>query len=154
MKKIDLSQTITILTNLAVIAGIVFLGLELNQNNELLSADARTSRADIRRSSLQEIINSPDLARAISKARNGEGLTDQENLVLTAFFPYVLVGWQHAFTDFRAGLIEEQDIPVGLWRVWFHGNLPGLSEYWQTSGNRGYRADFVQFMEENVVNER
>ncbi len=40
MKKLDLSQTIGILANLGVIAGIVFLGVELRQNNDLLEADA------------------------------------------------------------------------------------------------------------------
>ena len=38
MKKPDLGQTITIFANLGVIAGIVFLGIELQQNNELLTA--------------------------------------------------------------------------------------------------------------------
>ncbi len=33
MKKLDLGQTITILANVGVIAGIVFLGYELRQNN-------------------------------------------------------------------------------------------------------------------------
>ncbi len=39
MNKINLGQTITILANLGVIAGIVFLGLELRQNNELVVAN-------------------------------------------------------------------------------------------------------------------
>ena len=41
MKKLDLGQTITILANIGVIAGIVFLGLEIRQNNELMAAEAR-----------------------------------------------------------------------------------------------------------------
>ena len=46
MKKIDLGQTISILANVGVIAGIVFLGFELRQNNALMAADARVVRAD------------------------------------------------------------------------------------------------------------
>ncbi len=41
MKKIDLGQTITILANVGVIAGIVFLAVELRQNNTLMAAQAR-----------------------------------------------------------------------------------------------------------------
>ncbi len=41
MKKIDLGQTITILANVGVVAGIVFLAVELRQNNEFMAADAR-----------------------------------------------------------------------------------------------------------------
>lgn len=45
MKKFDIGQTIGILANIGVIAGIVFLALELRQNNELLVHDAQRSRA-------------------------------------------------------------------------------------------------------------
>jgi hypothetical protein len=36
VKKIGLGQTISVLANIGVIAGIVFLGIELQQNNDCL----------------------------------------------------------------------------------------------------------------------
>ncbi len=39
MKKIDLGQAVGILANAGVIAGIVFLGMGLHQNNELVVAN-------------------------------------------------------------------------------------------------------------------
>jgi hypothetical protein len=42
MKKMELGQTITILANLSVIAGIVFLAYEIRQNSESLRAQTRT----------------------------------------------------------------------------------------------------------------
>jgi len=44
LKKIELGQTITILANFGVIAGIVFLGIELQQNNDLMEAQARYTK--------------------------------------------------------------------------------------------------------------
>jgi len=44
--KIDLGQTISVLANVGVIAGIVFLGYELRQNNSLLASQARSNHAD------------------------------------------------------------------------------------------------------------
>ena len=41
-KKLDLGQTITILANLGVIAGIVLLAIEMRQNNELLAAQDKS----------------------------------------------------------------------------------------------------------------
>ena len=41
MKKVDLAQVIAMLANVGVIAGIIFLGYELHQNNEQLAADSR-----------------------------------------------------------------------------------------------------------------
>ena len=43
MKKIDLGETIQVIASVGVIAGIVFLGVELQQNNELLAAQARAA---------------------------------------------------------------------------------------------------------------
>ena len=40
MKKLDLGQIITILANIGVIAGIVLLAVELDQNNRLIEAAA------------------------------------------------------------------------------------------------------------------
>jgi hypothetical protein len=48
MKRIDLGQAISVPANLGVIAGIVFLALELQQNNELLGAEARATRVGSR----------------------------------------------------------------------------------------------------------
>ena len=45
MKKIDLGQTITILANVGVIAGIVFLAVELQQNNEMIRGQTRSQLA-------------------------------------------------------------------------------------------------------------
>lgn len=41
MRKLDMARTITTLANLGVIAGIVVLAVELNQNNQLLKMEAR-----------------------------------------------------------------------------------------------------------------
>jgi hypothetical protein len=41
MKKIDLGQVIQMLANIGVIAGIVFLAMELRQNNQLLIEQAQ-----------------------------------------------------------------------------------------------------------------
>jgi hypothetical protein len=41
MKKVDIGQVIAVTANMGVIAGIVFLALELQQNNRFLSAQAQ-----------------------------------------------------------------------------------------------------------------
>ena len=47
MKKIDVSQTLGILANIGVIAGIIFLAVELQQNNELLEAEVSYSKYSV-----------------------------------------------------------------------------------------------------------
>ena len=62
MKKIDLGQAITILANVGVIAGIVFLAVELGQNTQAIRLTASQSMA----SELAEFNRgwtNPDMAR-------------------------------------------------------------------------------------------
>jgi hypothetical protein len=46
MKKIDLGQILNTLANLGVIAGIVFLAMEIRQTNSIAILDARTTELD------------------------------------------------------------------------------------------------------------
>ena len=46
MKIKKLNDWLTLLANVGVIAGILFLGYELRQNNELMRAEARADRRD------------------------------------------------------------------------------------------------------------
>ena len=67
MKKLDLGQTITILANLGVIAGIVFLGIELQQNNEALGLQVRLERENTLRQGLSGRLENSDVIRAESE---------------------------------------------------------------------------------------
>ena len=63
----------------------------------------------------------------------------------------MLTGWQHAYLDFREGLIEESDVQIpGLQRVYRSGRYPVLPEYWR-SVRDNYRPDFAEWPEENIV---
>ena len=153
MKRIDLGQTVTILANLGVIAGIVFLGLELRQNNELLTAQGRAVRFESRQGVFEEITNNPPLIQTITKAKNGRPLTEEEQFLLTYFQARVLTNWQYAFTEYQAGFISEEDMGIPGWRFWFHEEIPGMPDYWTRVGTPGrYRSDFIEFLNENVVN--
>ena len=43
-----LNKSLTLIANLAVVAGIIFLAIELRHNNELLEAEIRTIRLGVR----------------------------------------------------------------------------------------------------------
>ncbi len=85
MKKLDLGQTITILANVGVIAGIVFLGMELRQNNELMAADARFNLLSARTESFTIQAVESDLAAILIKDRNREPLTEVEDFRIQAY---------------------------------------------------------------------
>ncbi len=64
MKKIELGQTIAILANVGVIAGILFLAIELRQNNEALGLQARLERENALRTAFTRDLDNPIMLRA------------------------------------------------------------------------------------------
>ena len=158
MKKIDLGQSITILANIGVIAGIVFLAIELRQNNELLAAQARSDRVALRQADTTLVIENPELLNALVKNGHGEPLTVHENVLLSRYLDFVLVNLQNVYMEMNRGLIAEDSIPVEAWRASFmkdrraNSNFdPNLLEYWNEN-KIGFDSRFVEWMEENIVN--
>ncbi len=151
MKKIALGQTITILANLGVIAGIVFLGYELQQNNELLTAQARVARHDLRSTdSTRVFFENPDMAKLVVKIEKNEPLTDDETYIAERFYEQTLLNWQFIFVEFQRGLLEPADIQVAGWRAYFYG-FPSMPDFWDQQKNIHYRPDFVRWFDETIV---
>jgi len=149
MKKIDLGQTIQILANVGVIAGIAFLGFELQQNNELLRADARGDQRDARTYTLRLILSSPELIDAAFKNTSGESLTDRESFIVRSIELQRLINWEWQFGEYQAGALALDELPVGAWR----GNMrnsPWLREVWSFFRN-DVNSEFRAYVDENVL---
>ena len=159
MKKIDLGQTVSILANIGVIAGIVFLGYELQQNNKLLAAQARSERVALRQADNALPLENPDLTQALVKSANDESLTAYETVLVSRYMDLVLINFQPAVRELERGLIDEASVPADLWSRSF-GNSddgwnivngrPSMREFWEANRS-GYDEDFVSWMEQNVV---
>ena len=149
MKKIDRGWAIQVFANVGVIAGIVFLGLEIHQNNEALGFQARLERESWHRVAMARRAQNPDLIRALARARRGEGLTDEDAIVLELEAQAILIDWMLVFRLVDDGVIERSSIPISVWRDYFED--PGVSDVW-TKTRHWYSEGFVEFMETNIVN--
>ncbi len=152
MKTIDLNQTVGLLANIGVIAGIVFLVVELNQNNELLAAQGYAASTQIRLQHLEQVIGDHNVAGLVTRSNTGEQLTDEERLVLIFFYASTITGYQYSFSEFASGRVDRGPIGSDTWGLAFTA-WPGLRDYWETR-KIYYDPDFVRWMEQNVVNER
>ena len=143
MKKLELGQTITILANLGVIAGIVFLGLELRQNNELMESEARFNRLNLQLGSVNLIVEHPDLAELIVRSQNDGDLTPAETYRLESY-------WSRLFSNMQWSYLEAyDDIPLETWRRIFRRAF--VQAYWENR-KTDFSPEFAQFVDENVVN--
>lgn len=149
MKKIDLGQAISIFANVGVIAGIVFLGIELRQNNELSRAEAQRARAAIVSENFRSVTENPEIASVLLRDSQGDSLTDLELFQARSF-------WLSTLTT--AELIYAQSIPSELPRTVqrlrrFSSTYPEYRKVWSEREGEFDEA-FVAWMNENVINSR
>ena len=151
MKQRDLGQTIQTLANVGVIAGIVFLGLELRQNNALLQEQARSQFASGLASIKQALYeNTGGLASIIVSAAEGKELTAEEVFRLEQFAEQNLILWQQAYVAYREGFVQTSDLNLSGWSNVFNEIVPLMPEAYERN-KLFYDPGFVQWMEENIV---
>jgi hypothetical protein len=154
MKKIDVGQTITILANIGVIAGIGFLAIEIQQNTETLEMEMRFNQSERQTEVIEELIRNPHLAAAVAKAVNEEELTREEDLMLSALALRVFSSWSWQYDELQRGNIRV--LNATEWRRVVHRwalggyNYPLFANYWD-SVKAAVSPGFRQWMEENVI---
>ena len=149
MKKLDSGQIVALLTNLGVIAGIIFLAVEIGQNNELMADEAERARAESIRESMVLIADNGELAAIMLKEIEGEELSNLETLRMSQYWMRSVVGYQMSFQQLPR---EDLAAMANLFRRLFE-TKPSFRAGWAEYRD-ALEPDFVQWMEENVVNER
>ena len=152
MKKIDLGQTLGLLANVGVIAGIVFLAIELHQNNELLEAEANLELARNRISANETLLANGELATAFLRGLEGQELSALDQFRLQRFYISVFTRWEWEYSRFLDGLIDEAALPVRSWREAMR-TWPGVMDVWESTSVYDRTQVFVEFMEQNVLSE-
>lgn len=151
-RKLDvekLNSWLTLGANIVVIAGIVLLALEINQNNELLSAQARMFGEQNRMRDEVAIMENAALRSVLIKKNRLEETTPEEELLYQVFQSTVLNGWQATWLEHRAGLIEI-DGHVRRWRdLFWHQEY---SDRWNDTKHR-YHPDFIIWMDQNILSD-
>ena len=150
MKKIDVGQTISIFANLGVVAGIVFLAVEVGQNNELMRAAARDAQYERIRGYVEQVYTTPGLAEIIVKARSGTPLTDVEDLMLFSRQLRLLRGFEVQYREYTQGTVDA--LPSNWKKHFYEGQNrnPPLIDAWEEA-RAVLRPDFVQYVEENIL---
>ena len=140
---------------IGVIATLGYLAFQIRQNNTLLAAQARYS-LKVLRSDTADSILAPHVLEATHKYAAGEDVTPAERsaALLAALKVLELWEWQHR--EYRTGTLQLEELPVEAWRLWYRGEAQvpvPVKELWENRKS-ALNPDFIEFMEQNVVNER
>jgi len=138
---------LTLFANFGVIAGVVFLAYEIQQNNELLVQQSRFSMLQNQKDWKMFLTADREIAKIIYGPQVDE-LNEIDRIRRFEILSGVLFTWQWEWTQFQAGLLGASDLPIEAFRaVWEIQNTqldwPALKPTLDPG--------FAEFLEKNVT---
>ena len=132
MRTIDVSQTLNTLANIGVIAGIIFLGIEINQNTTSIEVGAyQELTAQISR--INELaINNPRPWMLATGDRRLSELTPEEQEVASSMALLALRHGDMAFYQYERGMLSDQRLESALAVLTNNLCAPNVREVWST----------------------
>lgn len=147
---IDNSKLLTLLSNLAVFAGLLFLGLEIQQSSQTTAATLQQEAISYARDHEDLLLSddNPILSELVSRGiRDPDSLSDQELEKFLMFISYRMAVWEFTFIYHSEGLITDR-----VWNSWDAWNIelvkqgPGYRKWWD-SAQHGYDQEFSRHVE-------
>jgi hypothetical protein len=149
MRKIEVGRFVTILANIGVISGIVFLGYELRQNNQQLELDSRVQADSRRNAVIGVVIGNPYLVDLLGKETEQLNQQERDKLVLLGIM--MLMNWEEQYRDVIAGRMSRAEAIRAQHAIYSRARLNyGVPLAWQTYK---VRADpgFIEWMQQHIL---
>lgn len=140
MGKLSLSNLLQISGNVAVLAGILLLVYELNQNRVMMAAEIRNSMAQAAATLIQNEAHNPQVLEITVRGIAGEPLTalekEQFSLIWISYFQL----WENIHYQYRNGLFDASEYQGQResWRRLL--SQPGIQALWCSPRGRGERS--------------
>jgi len=153
MKSERLERWISLGANIGVLAGIVFLAIEIQQNTETTRAQMIQSRAEIAVVLAAETFNSEYIPTIIAQDLSVEDLSAEDRFRLNTWVRASLRNQDNNFQQYNQGLLGDH-MPQAVRGAAINiimGNPTGR-QYWENSKG-GYSADFVAFIDAALADE-
>ena len=128
-----LNQWLTLAANLGVIAGLIFLGLEIQQNTISTRMAARENATQGHIDYLGYLLDNTVLARANEKLSNNQPVDNLEGNQMRIFLQMRWRHYERVYYQYRNDLISDQEwagFEAGIMRSFRDEN-----DLWRMSGN-------------------
>ena len=156
MKKIDVGQMLNTLANVGVIAGIVFLVVELNQNNEFLELEAKATQLQVFLDGWEQLASDTELVALMIKDRDEQALTPAEEMQLNAYWMgyFMRREWQYENVEFQSdqqtgAFLRAYSAYGSMRRAWEGGGGGSVA-----AGKDNFSPEFVAYIEKELVSAR
>ena len=148
MNSSKINEWLTLVANIAVVGGIIFLAIEVRQNNELLRSESRQALVTNDVASLAANFQNADVfAKLVSEAE----MSAEDQLRLSFMFALDLRNREFEYFQYINGLLDEQ-----TWLAYRHviliNHSTGLGRAWWDEIGRGIvDPEFAELIDELLV---
>ena len=145
------NRWLTLAANVGVLAGIIFLAYEVQQNTVATRLEAASNFQGSFTEIEMLIAGNPEFAELLRKGREGEEISSADELRLFVFYGNVLRQWQFTHYQYLSEALDE-DIWHGqrAFLAQVIGNDIGLFNYWQLHKPQ-YSEPFNEVVESIVI---
>jgi len=128
---------------ISVVGSLILVATEIDQNNELMAAEARFNRLNMGLVNTQIIIENSEVSLASALFKPPSDHTAEEALVSSSFWFTAFSIAQWTFTE-----IPDEDFPVEIWKDRFNGQAIGSQ--WSDQKSR-FSTEFIQYIDEFII---
>jgi len=143
-----LNSWLTLLANVGVLAGIVFLAFEIRQNTTASELNAASSYEAALREYELFVAGNPDFTELIVKSIAGEPLSEVEKFRVQIFFRGALRNWQTSYVQYQLGALSE---PIWESQLGFMKDVirsdGGVRDFWRNNRDV-FTSDFNQLFQQ------
>ena len=117
MKISTLNEGVSLIANIGVIGSIIFLGLEMRQNTEMMQSQTRNSIVENQLSVYEKMIENPELFDIADKRSANLDVADAERQQLHVFILSQLRIWENEFYQYQIGLYAAEEFDAR--KIWW-----------------------------------
>ena len=153
MKNFDYVQLVSLLANVGVVLGLVFLGIELYQSNQMNRTSAWNNLLRTGIEFNDSIAQNPDLAEVLAKSNSNEDLTEAESIRLQAFAAASMQRVWFDYQQIKAGIITPEELRTRIPRFKaLLARFPSVKVLYE-EGRDGYSKEFQRFVDRCVLSD-
>ena len=151
-----LDRWLSWLANIGVIAGIVFLALEIRLNTEMIRSQTRDSITEKQLTLFEWFATDAENIR-IREA--GDKLELKPESVEFAQYAWMIAGnfrlWENEWYQYQQGLFEPNEFQprINIWRRMLN-DTPGMRHVWEEYQGPGYAPDFRELIDSLIEDQQ
>ena len=139
----NVSHWASLIANIGVLVGLIFLVVEVNQTNSLMQSAERYNRVLLALAGPDLAVENPHLITALRKRDKEEELSEDESYLLDAYYGGNFISWQWSWEE-----LDIEDLPLDSFL-----NQLGIEDVRASWENRKafLKPAYMNFMEEQLA---